>query len=87
VNDEDWKHMESRTFLLESIKGSGKTEVKVLGQNDLAMEYEQNRSPKPIWQVTDKGLFVSIIKAQRLNKTWDNPLVIEITNAEYNEAK
>jgi len=87
VNDGDWKHMESRSFLLESIKGSNRTQVSVLGQNDLAMEYDISRTPKPKWKVTDDGLFVNIVKAQRLNKTWDNPLVIKIENAEYYDRK
>lgn len=87
VNDEDWKHMQSRTFLFKSINGDNKTRVTVLGQNDLAMEYDLSHSPKPKWQATEDGLFVSIIKAQRLNKTWDNPLVIKIENAEYYDKK
>jgi hypothetical protein len=42
----------------------------------LMMEYHMQRSPKSIFSVLDEGIFVNVVKAQRLNKTWDNPLVI-----------
>ena len=83
VNDDDWKWMESRSFLLRPVKGTNKTTVDILGQNKEMMEYTLKVSPKPIFEISKDGLFVNIIKAQRLNKTWDNPLVIKIQNASH----
>jgi alpha-L-fucosidase len=83
VHDEGWNWMEERAFFLRPVRGNKKTMVEVLGQNDAAMEYTLQRSPKPLFGLHDNGLFISVIKAQRLNKTWDNPLVIKITNASH----
>ena len=83
VNDEDWKWMQSRSFLLKPVKGNNRTTVHILGQNKEVMEYTLDISPEPIFETGKNGLFVNIIKAQRLNKTWDNPVVIKIQHATY----
>ena len=46
-----------------------------------------SRSPKPVLSVVDDGIFINVIKAQRLNKTWSNPLVIKLENVEYRDKK
>ncbi len=76
-----WKWMEERAFLIRAIKGSKNTRVSILGQNDEMMEYQIHRSPKPVFSIVDEGIFVNIIKAQRLNKSWDNPMVIRFEGA------
>ena len=48
------------------------------------MEYEIEKDPKIYAVPTDEGLFVSVIKAQRLNKTWKNPVVLKMENVSYN---
>lgn len=83
VNEYNWKWMVEKAFLFRSLSGSSKTKVSILGQNDQMMEYQIYRSPKTIFSVTDDGIFVNVIKAQRLNKTWDNPLVIRFEGVEY----
>lgn len=83
VNAPYWKHMEEQAFFIRSLKGNRNTEVSILGQNDEMMEYAIYRSPKSIFSVVEEGIFVNVVKAQRLNKTWDNPLVIKFENVEY----
>ncbi len=85
VNSPYWKWMEEKAFFIRSLKGTSKTKVSVLGQNDLMMEYFVQRSPKPILSVVEDGIFFNVVKAQRLNKTWSNPLVIKLENVEYRD--
>ena len=75
--------MDERAFFIRSLKGSSKTKVSILGQNDDMMEYAVHRSPKSIVSVVDEGIFINVVKAQRLNKTWNNPIVIKFENIEY----
>lgn len=86
VNAPFWKWMEEKAFFIRSLKGSKDTKVSILGQNDQMMEYQVHRSPKPIFSIVDEGIFVNLVKAQRLNKTWDNPLVIKFVGTESQES-
>ncbi len=87
VNSPYWKWMEERAFFIRSLKGTQNTTISILGQHDEVMEYHISRSPKPILSVVDEGIFINVIKAQRLNKTWDNPIVIKLENVEYRDKK
>ena len=71
-----WNWMEERAFFIRAIKGTKNTSVSILGQNDEMMEYLVHRSPKPVFSIVEEGIFVNVVKAQRLSKTWDNPMVI-----------
>ena len=57
----------------------------MLGQNDEMMEYLVQRSPKSVFSVVEEGIFINVVKAQRLNKTWDNPLVIKFEGVKFKE--
>jgi len=83
VNAPYWYHMQERAFFIRSLRGSEKTSVSILGQNDEMMEYLVSRSPKTIISVNDEGIFLNVVKAQRLNKTWSNPLVIKLENVQH----
>jgi alpha-L-fucosidase len=85
VNEPYWNWMEEKAFFIRSLKGNKNTKVSILGQNEEMMEYQVQRSPKTIFSVTDEGIFVNVIKAQHLNKTWKNPLVILFTGVEFME--
>ncbi len=80
-----WKWMEEKAFFIRSIKGSTNTQVSVLSQNDLMMEYQVHRSPKPVFSLNEDGIFVNVIKAQRMNKSLDYPLVIKFEGIAYRE--
>jgi len=83
VNEPYWNWMEEKAFFFRSMDGNKDTKISILGQNDDMMEYLVHRSPKPIMAITEDGIFVNVVKAQRLNKTWKNPLVIRFENVEY----
>jgi alpha-L-fucosidase len=85
VNEPYWNWMEEKAFFIRSLQGGTDTQVSILGQNEEMMEYQVRRSPKTIFSVTDEGIFVNVIKAQRLNKTWKNPLVIRFEGVEFRE--
>jgi len=83
VNAPYWKWIEEKAFFIRSIKGSSNTSVTILSQNDEMMEYQIHRSPKPVFSIVDEGIFVNVIKAQRPNKSWENPLVIKFEGISY----
>jgi alpha-L-fucosidase len=85
VNAPYWYHMEEQAFFIRSLKGSADTKVSILGQNDQMMEYLVHRSPKSIIAIVNEGIFINVVKAQRLNKTWSNPLVIKLEDVEFKE--
>jgi len=87
LNGANWRWMQSRAFLLHCIEGGNKTAVTVLGQGDDISEYNPTLKTAPIYKATDDGLFVSILRAQRLNDTWDNPVVLKITHAQFKMGK
>ncbi|MFV1995275.1 MAG: alpha-L-fucosidase [Verrucomicrobiales bacterium] len=80
---ENWAWMERKEFLIRTLKGSDKTRVSVLGQSQVIMENQIKKDPRIFCEPTEHGLFVSVVKAQRLNKRWSNPVVLKIENVEY----
>ncbi|NJN27843.1 MAG: alpha-L-fucosidase [Cyclobacteriaceae bacterium] len=84
VNAPYWKWMEARAFFIRSLRGA--SSVSVLSQNDLMMEYQVQKSPKPIVSITDLGIFVDVIKAQRPTTNWSNPLVLKFEHATFSVA-
>jgi alpha-L-fucosidase len=84
TNAAAWKEGQRKSFLLRSVKGNGTTSVSVLGQNSVIQEYNPGKDVSCKWQVTDSGLVVSVVKAQRIadDHQWPNPVVIKIVNVE-----
>ena len=85
VNAPFWSHMEEKAFFIRSLTGSSDTKVSILGQNDEMMEHLVYRSPKSVFSVVKEGIFINVVKAQRLNKTWSNPLVIKFESVQFKE--
>jgi alpha-L-fucosidase len=83
LNGRGWERMQTRSFLLSCIEGNSKTKVTVLGQGDGPSEYDPRLLVAPKYAVTNDGFFVSLIRAQRLNDTWDNPVVLQIEHAQF----
>ncbi|HEY0944068.1 MAG TPA: alpha-L-fucosidase [Opitutaceae bacterium] len=79
-----WPFGEWRELTLKSLRATEKTEVSVLGQNDRALEYRSDVTPKTTWKQTGDGLHLRAMHAQRLynNRQWPNPVVLKITNVE-----
>jgi alpha-L-fucosidase len=78
-----WKRGEWKDIVLHSAHATVKTEVSVLGQNDLVYEYSKV-IPKTTFHQESDGLHIHAMFAQRLqdNSKWPNPIVLRITNVE-----
>jgi alpha-L-fucosidase len=83
ITQENWEWGTKKTFVLKSVKATAQTDVSVLGQNDLILEYQPGVSPKTVWTQKDDGLHITVIRAQRIynDRTWPNPVVLKITYA------
>jgi len=79
--------MERKEFLLPLFLATDSTNISVLGQNDKVMEYKISVSPKTYFVNTPEGMIVSVIKGQRLNKIWDNRIVLKMSNVIFNNRK
>lgn len=82
---DDWFKGFRRNFLLKYLKATDKTEISVLGQNDLVVEYWPENNPKSRFIQQEKALEISISRAHRLynDKIWPNPIVVKLTNVEF----
>ncbi|MBI1353929.1 MAG: alpha-L-fucosidase [Acidobacteria bacterium] len=86
VAGEPWKYAEEKTLLLRSVRLGAGGAVRVLGQNDKALEYRPEVVPATHWRQTEAGLEISATRAQRLynDRRWPNPVVLAIGGAEPN---
>ena len=84
ITDTDWPWGTQKAFTLRSVKATDKTQVSVLGQNDIVLEYRPDVTPRTEFEQTSDGLRVSAYRAQRLynDRRWPNPVVIKLTNVE-----
>jgi alpha-L-fucosidase len=83
ITQVDWEWGTKKTFVLKSVQATAQTEVSVLGQNDIILEYQPDVSPKTLWAQKDDGLHITATRAQRIynDRTWPNPVVLKITHA------
>ncbi|MDN3581407.1 alpha-L-fucosidase [Mucilaginibacter flavus] len=79
----DWKEGTRKTFVIRSAISTAKTQISVLGQNSEVIEYK-NDDVSCRYKQTDKGLEVSVVKAQRIydDHRWPNPVVIKLDNVD-----
>jgi len=83
ITQENWEWGTKKKFVLKSVQATAQTEVSVLGQNDIILEYQHGVSPKTVWIQKDDGLYITATRAQRIynDRTWPNPVVLKITHA------
>jgi alpha-L-fucosidase len=79
----DWKEGTRKSFLIRSAVGTMQTQVSVLGQNSQVIEYKSD-DVSCRYKQTDKGLEVSVVKAQRIydDHRWPNPVVIKLDHVD-----
>jgi alpha-L-fucosidase len=84
VTRTDWPWGTQRSFTLQSVEATAKTEVSVLGQNDEVLEYRPEIEPRTTFEQTPDGLRITAWRAQRLynDRRWPNPVVLKITHVE-----
>ncbi len=83
VTNEDWAWGTQKTFTLKSVKATAETMVRVLGQNEIVLEYRPDMTPKTEFEQSASGLRITAYRAQRLynDRHWPNPVVLKITHA------
>jgi alpha-L-fucosidase len=79
----DWPKGQRKNFTLKSVRATNKSEIEILGQSGRVLEYSPTVNPKATWRQDENGLYISVMRAQRIyNDTkWPNPVVIKITHA------
>ncbi|UZR94781.1 alpha-L-fucosidase [Chondrinema litorale] len=89
LTDETLKHGERKEFLIKSLQGNAQTKVSVLGHAGKIVNYQPDKDATPFCVPTDRGLLVSVMRAQRIynNYQWPNPIVIKIENAAYKDSE
>ncbi len=85
TNQQHWFKGFRRNFLLKNLKATSKTEISVVGQSDLVVEYWPDNDPKSTFVQHENVLEISIARAHRLynNKIWPNAVVVKLTNVEF----
>ena len=65
---------------MKSLAATDKTRISVLGQNDRVVEYNLKANPVSTITQTEKGLTISVVRAQRIynNSKWPNPIVVKL---------
>lgn len=78
----DWKRGSRKEFLISSVEPTEATEISVLGHAGRRSEYAPNLDVTPRFESTERGLKISVCRAQRLynNHKWHNPVVVRLEN-------
>jgi alpha-L-fucosidase len=80
----NWVRGDRKEFVLGSIKATPQTKISVLGQNDLVVEYANDKDAKSRFEQKADGLHISVVRAQRIynNHKWPNPITVKLENVE-----
>ena len=79
-----WPRSARREFTLQSVKATDQTRVSVLGHAGKWTEYSPGTNVTPRFARGDRGLTISVCRAQRLynNHKWHNPVVVKLEHVE-----
>lgn len=79
-----WERGARKQFLLQSVQATKQTTIQVLGHAGEICEYQPDVDVTPRIRQTERGLEISICRAQRLynNHKWHNPVVVKLTHIE-----
>ncbi len=80
IVEDNWKFGERKEFQINSLKMTDETKISVLGHNGKVLEYAPEVDPSPSIKKTEKGVEISVMRAQRIynDKQWKNPIVVKI---------
>ena len=80
----NWSRGQRREFLLQSVEATPGTRISVLGHGGKLVEYSPTTDAEPRFKQTDKGLQISVVRAQRLynDHKWHNPVVVRLENVQ-----
>lgn len=79
----NWTWGTRREILLQSVQAGPSTQVSVLGQSSVVLEYQPETDVSVRWRQDDQGLHVSAVRAQRIynDRKWPNAVVLKVTDA------
>ena len=82
ITEVDWPYGRRKDFTIKSLIATDDTKISVLGHNSKVLEYQPEVNPSPVFSQTQKGLEISVMRAQRIynDRKWPNPIVIKIEN-------
>ncbi len=80
----DWTRGDRKEFILKSVQSTSKTKISVLGQSGELVEYNPTADATARFEQKDDGLYISVVRAQRIynNHKWPNPIVVKLENVE-----
>jgi alpha-L-fucosidase len=78
----NWVRGDRKEFVLGSVKATPETKISVLGQNDLVVEYQNEKDAQSKYIQKEDGLHISVVRAQRIynNSKWPNPITVKLEN-------
>lgn len=78
----NWVRGNRKEFVLGSVKATPQTKISVLGQNDLVVEYQNEKDAQSKFIQKEDGLHISVVRAQRIynNSKWPNPITVKLEN-------
>ncbi|GIZ09744.1 alpha-L-fucosidase [Flavobacterium sp. UMI-01] len=85
TNEPEWFKGRRRNYSTSIIKTTKDTQISVLGQNDLVVEYSPDNHPISKFEQLPHKVEFSVTRAQRLynDKIWPNAIVVKFTNVEF----
>jgi alpha-L-fucosidase len=80
----NWKRGDRKSFLLRSVKATEDTRISVLGQTGRVVEYMPQVDGSAKFEQAEKGLKISVVRAQRIynNHQWPNPIVVKLEHVD-----
>ncbi len=85
--EQRWKRGERREFTISSLRAGSNVAISVLGQSGKTVEYKPGHSAEARVKATDKGIQISVVRAQRIynNNQWPNSMVVKLQGVEFAE--
>lgn len=84
LDEPQWALGERRDLFLQTLAATPQTTISVLGHAGKILEYHPETDPSPRYEQTASGLYLSVMRAQRLynDRKWPNPIVVKMENME-----
>ncbi|WP_167619365.1 alpha-L-fucosidase [Maribellus sediminis] len=87
INEENWRLGERKEYSISAFRATETSQISVLGQNGLVLEYDTKANPAPTIKQTNTGMEISVMRSQRIynDRKWNNPVVVKVTGLDLNE--
>ena len=80
-----WGRSQRKEIVLKELKATPETKLQILGQENRTERFRERVNIESRFKQTDKGLELSLVRAQRLynNRRWPNAVVVRFENVEF----